>query len=194
MHSDKKIKKCFMDLLAAKSFDRVTVTEICNVSKVSRRTFYNHFDDMYDLLYTVLRDLAGDMIKSGKTKKCDPLKEATWEAALGAALEYFRTNRSIINSVYNSDSWEIVKDRIMEEVESKLLEAVQGASERTGVRLTSIDQDFLSGFYSSVFMAIVEKYIRHGMPDDTKWIVSYISRLLDPSFDDAVKALADRGK
>ncbi|MBQ1407747.1 MAG: TetR/AcrR family transcriptional regulator C-terminal domain-containing protein [Eubacterium sp.] len=194
MHSDIKIKNCLKQLLKNKSFDRITVTEICDLSKVSRRTFYNHFDDMYDLLYEILKDASNELAEKERSAGYDAAKESTWEKALGIGLRYFRDNKDIIMSIYNSDSWDIVKERVSDRVKKSISEAVDRASVRTGVKLTAVDADFLSGFYSSLFIVVVEKYLRHGMPDDPAWIVNYISTILDPSFDNAVKALAGRAK
>ncbi|MBY9079357.1 TetR/AcrR family transcriptional regulator [Paenibacillus sp. CGMCC 1.18879] len=38
------------DLLAKKSVESITVNELCEISNFPRATFYNYFDDKYDLL------------------------------------------------------------------------------------------------------------------------------------------------
>lgn len=42
--------KTMFNLLAKKSFETISVNEICEVSNFPRATFYNYFDDKYDLL------------------------------------------------------------------------------------------------------------------------------------------------
>lgn len=42
--------KTMFELLALKSFENITVNELCEVSNYPRATFYNYFDDKYDLL------------------------------------------------------------------------------------------------------------------------------------------------
>ncbi|MDO4536279.1 MAG: TetR/AcrR family transcriptional regulator [Clostridium perfringens] len=37
-------------LLESKSFETITVQELCNLSLIPRATFYNYFEDKYDLL------------------------------------------------------------------------------------------------------------------------------------------------
>lgn len=39
-----------MDLLETKTFEKITVNEICEKCNYPRATFYNYFDDSYDLL------------------------------------------------------------------------------------------------------------------------------------------------
>lgn len=46
-------------LLEKKSFETITVNEICEISNYPRATFYNYFDDKYDLLeycWTILQE------------------------------------------------------------------------------------------------------------------------------------------
>ncbi|MFD1126222.1 TetR/AcrR family transcriptional regulator [Lentilactobacillus raoultii] len=39
-----------LDLLSKKSFEHISVHEICEISNFPRATFYNYFDDKYDLV------------------------------------------------------------------------------------------------------------------------------------------------
>ncbi|MCI1903385.1 MAG: TetR/AcrR family transcriptional regulator [Enterococcaceae bacterium] len=42
--------RTMFDLIAEKSFDEINVNEICKISNYPRATFYNYFDDKFDLL------------------------------------------------------------------------------------------------------------------------------------------------
>lgn len=43
-------KDTMFELLAEKEFEKITVQNICKISGFPRSTFYNYFDDKYDLL------------------------------------------------------------------------------------------------------------------------------------------------
>ena len=45
----------FSDLLQTKSFEQITVQDLCAKANVRRSTFYRHFNDKYDLLNHVCR-------------------------------------------------------------------------------------------------------------------------------------------
>lgn len=54
------VSEAFLSLLTEKSFDGITVNEICARSGYPRATFYNYFNDKYDLLnYLWYRMAAG---------------------------------------------------------------------------------------------------------------------------------------
>jgi len=44
------LQKAMLSLLSQKSFEDITVQELCEKSMLPRATFYNYFDDKYDLL------------------------------------------------------------------------------------------------------------------------------------------------
>ena len=50
------IKEAFMTLLNKKPFDKITVKEIVEECGINRNTFYYHYEDIYDLLQSVLDD------------------------------------------------------------------------------------------------------------------------------------------
>ena len=44
------LQKAMLTLLAVKSFEEISVQELCEKAMLPRATFYNYFDDKYDLL------------------------------------------------------------------------------------------------------------------------------------------------
>ena len=47
----------FSDLLETKSFDNITIQDLCEKANVRRSTFYRHFNDKYDLLNHIVGSL-----------------------------------------------------------------------------------------------------------------------------------------
>ncbi|WP_103339922.1 TetR/AcrR family transcriptional regulator [Amycolatopsis sp. CA-126428] len=52
-----RITEAAEELFAARSYDDVTVADVCAAAKVAKRYFYEHFADRADLLITVHREL-----------------------------------------------------------------------------------------------------------------------------------------
>lgn len=44
------LQRAMLSLLAIKPFEEIAVQELCNEAMIPRATFYNYFDDKYDLL------------------------------------------------------------------------------------------------------------------------------------------------
>ena len=56
----KKMNKALISILEEKSFEYVTVSEICKKAGVNRSTFYLHYENTVDLLNETARYLLDD--------------------------------------------------------------------------------------------------------------------------------------
>lgn len=56
--TERLIKNTFIDLLTQKECSKITIKEICNTALISKSTFYDHYEDKYDLLQTMINDYA----------------------------------------------------------------------------------------------------------------------------------------
>lgn len=63
-HRRIRILQAGLELFAARSFDDVTVADVCGRAKVSKRYFYEHFTDREDLLLAIHRE-RNDWLLSG---------------------------------------------------------------------------------------------------------------------------------
>lgn len=61
-----------LTLLGQKPFEKISVNELCEVADYPRATFYNYFDDKYDLLtycwYRMRQDMALDALSTVRNK------------------------------------------------------------------------------------------------------------------------------
>jgi AcrR family transcriptional regulator len=53
----KRITAAFLDLISQRIWYKISVKEICASAKITRGTFYQHFDDIYDLMERIQSDL-----------------------------------------------------------------------------------------------------------------------------------------
>lgn len=63
------LQQAMLMLLSAKSFEEIAVGELCEQAMLPRATFYNYFDDKYDLLEYCLRT-ARKQLDSGCADAC----------------------------------------------------------------------------------------------------------------------------
>ena len=55
------IEKVFVELLQAKSLDKISVSDICKKAGLNRTTFYANYTDLYDLADTIRDELENNM-------------------------------------------------------------------------------------------------------------------------------------
>ena len=56
-----KISKVFINLIQTKDISEITVTDICNLAKINRSTFYVNYLDIYDLVDKIAQELEQDV-------------------------------------------------------------------------------------------------------------------------------------
>ena len=74
--------------LTLTTLDKITIQQLVDDAEVSRKTFYYHFQDVYDLLEWLLID-EGKRVLEGNTTA------DTWQKGLGNVLEYLQNNRGL---------------------------------------------------------------------------------------------------
>ena len=76
LRTRKLIMDAFIDLSGKKEFKDITVKDITTEAMINRATFYYHFEDIYDLLETVLEEVLLINLKS-KNYEQDEWNETT---------------------------------------------------------------------------------------------------------------------
>lgn len=66
-----KILDTFFYFSSKKYLEKISVTEICKRASVSRKTFYNHYLDIYDLIDKISGRIAEEFVNAVSLKNCD---------------------------------------------------------------------------------------------------------------------------
>ena len=84
------LKNSFVQLLNEKSFDKITVKELCERADVNRGTFYVHYKDQQDLLHQIQKDFL-----------CQA-KQLLFSCSNSIEYyEYIKENKDLINCLYH---------------------------------------------------------------------------------------------
>ena len=90
-----KIENAFLNLLQNQNINKITVTDICEKTKLNRSTFYANFIDTYEL-----SDKLALKIES-KIKKIYQEEKHTFENALLNFFIHIKNNKEIYKTFYN---------------------------------------------------------------------------------------------
>lgn len=111
----KLLKDSFKDLFLKKSFNEITIKELCEKSMINRRTFYLHYDSLDDLMTDILEDLSLEFLDY--TKGYDHFKDID-----RIIRDYFEfTSKNPLYEKLNNDS---DLDYIREMLNSKVVKNV----------------------------------------------------------------------
>ena len=71
------LTSAMMDLLKEKSFDEITVGELCERAMIRRATFYKHFADKFELFAFAIRELEQAFERENKLIEAQRIKQRT---------------------------------------------------------------------------------------------------------------------
>ena len=61
--------RALLQLMEEKTFEEIKVIDICNTSLINRSTFYDHFNDKYELLSSYINDLKEELVEHLNVEK-----------------------------------------------------------------------------------------------------------------------------
>ena len=99
-----------MSLMKEKPFEEIKVAEICSKSLINRSTFYDHFNDKYELLESLINDLKEELISSLSIDyKKTNIREYYLEM-LEIMLDHIDKNKDIYSAIAKINSNSIARD------------------------------------------------------------------------------------
>ncbi|MBM7617216.1 AcrR family transcriptional regulator [Weissella uvarum] len=93
------IANAFNKLLLSKSFDAITVTDICDEALISRKTFYTYYEDKYELIDRLATDALNelDQLSHGQEDKTSLERITIW-------LTYIQERQELFKILFNRES------------------------------------------------------------------------------------------
>lgn len=99
--TQRSIMNAFKELLSEKSFEDITVKEICTRAETRRATFYTHYEDKYDLFNSLIKDIRESFVSSNPYVEDYEHPEEFYLHIIRCGLEFVEQNRDLVGSVDN---------------------------------------------------------------------------------------------
>ena len=171
----------FSELLAEKSYSRITVQEIIDKANVGRTTFYAHFETKDDLLKALCQELFGHIISSAMdcTHTHGLYSDSSApESVFCHLLQHLRENDNNILGLLSCESSEIFlryfKDSLNELIQTQFI----SLHPYTG---SGIPQDFLVNYISGSFVEMVLWWIKGHMRQTPEELDRYFRAVIEPA-------------
>lgn len=164
MKTRQSLADALKDAMKTKRLSRITVSELITACDMNRKTFYYHFQNIYDLLRWTLEQEAIEVVKN-----FDLIVDT--EEAIRFVMEYTDKNKHIINGALDSMSHEEIKRFFYND----LFSVIQGAIEQGIVELdVDIDnqfKDFLAAFYTEASAGLLMDWAKNRMTQDRETVL-----------------------
>lgn len=166
------IYNAFLSLLERKSFQLITVKMICEEARISRSTFYDHFEDKYFLLSKLLHHISDDAVRDfvyfqGVTPAGMPM--------LSLREKYKRLLREIFFNPDNTELYEIYYRVVSSDLRSKICEK-QGIDPSDDAPWIAV----ITEFYTAGILSVNKLWCSDKMDVIPEEMNRYIQILLEP--------------
>ena len=162
------IQDTFLKLLSEQPFDKITVTQLVEECQITRRTFYYHYSDLFELLDIILRR---------ETDRAVAEFEATgsWEECMITASRFAREHKRAVYHIYTSShrlELERHVDRVSEEMMHSYVER-----QAKGLRVSEQDKKLVCDLYRFGITDIFYAWLENGMKEDLETQIHRLSLL-----------------
>lgn len=164
----KYLSDALLEILKTKSFDKIKVTEICDKALVHKTTFYNHFEDKYELLnYTLLK-----MHQSITSNiKFDGNLIDYYLSVAKYYIKYIKNNPKLFKSIITNDNSAgiiLFQKLYIKDIEEKI----------NSLNIQEVPSKYAAHFYVSAVLAILSEWFIGGMVEDEDTLLNYIQILV----------------
>lgn len=161
-----KMDKALLSLLESKSFEYITVSEICKAADVNRSTFYLHYENTVDLLNETIRYLLDNFMTyfdvdtkniTSKFSECSLIELCfITDKYLYPYLSYIKDNKQIFSTALshaNSFGFDDIFTRLYENIFNPILDRFHYPID---------DRKYVMIFYLNGINAVINEWLKDG--------------------------------
>lgn len=164
------------ELLSEKSFDEISVSELCDRAQTRRATFYKHFGDKTDLLAYMIQELQqayndrNAVSFGGSDPGAGPVK------IFCSLLDFLEENQAMVRTVLNSNGKTVVLGVLNEQLERDMRRHFRAAA-RAG-SAPEADPELLAVLYSGAVINCAQWWLTRGSRMPKERVVDQFALLI----------------
>ncbi|MDO4664137.1 MAG: TetR/AcrR family transcriptional regulator C-terminal domain-containing protein [Erysipelotrichaceae bacterium] len=147
-----------------KKLSKITITELCEICQINRKTFYYHFEDIYALLKWTLEQEAVEVVKN-----IDLVVNT--EEALRFVMAYADENKHIIHCALDSMGSEELKRFFYNDLFSVIYGAIEEGEYDLKITVDPQFKKFLAAFYTEASAGLLIEWVKTRMTQDKETII-----------------------
>lgn len=151
------IRDAFLQQLAQRPLNQITVKDIVEECGINRNSFYYHYEGIPALLEEITAEELDRLIKAHPTI-------ASMEQGVDAAVEFIRANRRAVLHIYNSVSRDVFERYLMDSCRYVVTTYVNTAL--AGRTIDEADKAVLIRYHTCACFGIIIDWLNGGMKDD----------------------------
>lgn len=170
-----KIEKSMVTLLNVKSYDDISIKDICDESGISRGTFYQHYRDKDDFLFQYQKA----MMKKGKRRLTQIQFEERRQFFEHALNFWINEGELLLLLLRDNGSYivhQAIKKNLQQNIEVRLVPIMNTQA------LTNKEKYFLIIFMSNAVFGVLQDWVQRGRQESPKEISLMIDKVFNTVF------------
>lgn len=166
----------FTKLMEARSFENITVNDLCEEAMIRRTTFYKHFADKYEYLSFYMTEIR-DEFQNQLPPDISPSNAGAYFQSMSRALLLFlQQHQALVTNAAKSKLLPVMFDILGEQIRIDMQEAFRtDESLKPAVRE---NREILSAFYAGGLMSTLRLWLDRNMPDVDADMLNTLSALV----------------
>lgn len=140
-----------MELMKKNTFESIKISDICSTSLINRSTFYDHFNDKFELLQSLINEMNYDLIDSLPVSCHNENIKEYYMDVIKVLLEHVDKHKMVYSAVVKINSNSIAKDMLIDTLLNTITEEV----DQNFINESGISTKTLVSFYTSGIMNII---------------------------------------
>lgn len=147
----------FMEMLCERSFEDITVNDLCERAMIRRATFYKHFADKYDFFSFFIRETRSQLFSNMSENYDASLPNAYYINLYKEFIGFLEKHKALVNSVVNSSVFPTLLNILSDEIQRDILLHLQ--EEKEMGHEFPMPLTLLSAFYAGGIIQISRCYL-----------------------------------
>ena len=157
------LRESLMQLMHDKPISKITIKEICDLSEMSRSTFYLHYQDQFELLSDVENEVMENTVKALENLS----GSLNTQESIEAFLEYVKENKETFGILLCQPETEDFQKSIIEQISNNVKTAIPEI-------LDNKNADYLFTFVMYGSLNVLRVWIQNGFNTPTKDLAAVI--------------------
>jgi probable dihydroxyacetone kinase regulator len=183
-NTKKKLADALKILMSEKALEKITIQDIVNLCGMNRRTFYYHFQDIYELLDWFYHEEALRQLEINSTYE-------SWPNELLYLFHYIEANKKITLCVFKSLGRGYLEDFIYKSVYRVVRNIVYGIASDLEVKVEQ--KDFMAHYYTVSLVGVLTHWIQADFTPSPEEITDMIQVMLKGTMRSALERFAQKG-
>lgn len=167
--------------MTKKSLNKITVTEIIKDCNVNRKTFYYHFENIYDLLKWILEIEAIEIVKNFDFM-------VDYEEAILFVIDYVEKNSHILACAYDAMGREEMKRFFYNDFIMVIQNIVEASEKELEINISSSFKQFICDFYAEALAGTLINLFKEKANKNKEQIIHYLLITLRTTIPATLKA------